>query len=741
LFAKVALSFVAVVAVPLLLLGGTGVWFSAREQRAALEQLQRAQAQAAAERISQFILGIQGQLAWATHVPWDAPGGAQSRRLDALRVLRQAPAVTDLALVDGDGRERLAVSRLALDRTEAGTLRGTERAYVEALASRAYYGPVSFRRETEPFMTLAVAGARRDMGVAIAEVNLKFIWDVVNGIRVGRGGRAWVADDRGRLIAHPDMSYVLSNPDVAQRVLDIVRRADAAAAGGEPAAVQGLRGEHVLVARAVAQPMGWQVVVELPQSEAAEPLQRSIQRGLWVALGSFVLAVGVALLVARRLVRPIRALTEGAVRIGGGEFGYRIDLRTGDELENLGRQFNTMAADLRASYAELEQKVAERTRELAAANAAKSHFLAAASHDLRQPLHALNLLVAQLRAETREAERRRAGERIEAALDDINVLFDGLLDISRLEAGTVRCESRDFALLPLLERVRATHAADAAAKGLRLHVGRCSAWVRSDPQLLERVLLNLVGNAVRYTRRGSVLLAVRKRGDAWLLEVRDSGVGIPAEQQQHVFEEFVQLGERPRLGGEGLGLGLAIVRRLATLLGHPLALRSAPGCGTCCSVLVPAAVPRLVEQESALTQVRDRLAGRLVLVLDDDERVLHGTGGLLTAWGCDVLTARSLCEARGLLGSTRDARPALVIADLHLDGGESGTEAVARLRDDLGWPVPALLVSGDVGPASRAIAHAAGLHLLDKPVRPMALRALASRLMAEPEPAWPIPTQ
>jgi signal transduction histidine kinase len=729
LFSKAALSFVAVVAVPLLLLGGSGLWFAAREQRDALDELLRAQSVAAADRIAGFVLGIQDQLAWATHLPWDEGTDLATHRLDALRVLRQAPAITDLALLDGQGRERLAVSRLALDRLDTRAERGAERAFVEALSRRVHHGPVSFRRETEPFMSLAVAGPRREMGVAVADVNLKFVWDVVSSIQVGREGRAWVADARGRLLAHPDMSFVLSNPDVAQRVQAMAVAIDAGSAGSEPQILVGLRGDRVQAAYALAQPMGWRVFVELPEQEALAPLLRSGKRALWVALGSCLLAVAVALLLARRLVRPILSLTEGASRLGAGVFDHRIDVRTGDELEALGRQFNAMAEALQASHASLERKVAERTQALAEADAAKTRFLAAASHDLRQPLHALNLLVAQLRHEPQEVRRQHVGERIESALVDINALFDGLLDLSRLDAGTVRCDPRPVALAPLLERVRTTYAADAAAKGLRLRVTRCSAWVRTDPQLLERMLLNLVGNAVRHTAQGGVLITARPRGGRLSLQVRDSGVGIELAQQQRVFDEYVQLGARPRLGGEGLGLGLAIVKRLARLLEHPLMLRSAPGKGSCFELNMPVAAP--ADEATVNPPATAGLTGwqgRRVVVIDDDERVQFGTAGLLQSWGCEAVCAATAAQALERLDG---AVPSLIIADLHLGGGALGSDAIAHLRRHFGdQALPAMLVSGDVGPGSRELALTAGLHLLDKPVQPMSLRALATRLMA-----------
>ncbi len=728
-FAKTALSFVAVVAVPLVLLGGTGLWFTAQEQRSALQSLQRAQAEAAAERIGQFVLSIQGQLAWTTQASWDEDTQGDAHLIDAHRVLRQAHAITDLALLDGDGRERLAISRLALDRIGSGKERGAERAFVQALSRRVFYGPVSIRRETEPFMTLAVAGARRDTGVAVAEVNLKFIWDVVGGVRIGREGRTWVVDEPGRLVAHSDMSFLLSNPDVAARAQSIIGQLEQAQRSGSASIITGLRGDPVFASFAVSRPTGWKVVVEVPETEAMAPLRQSAWRAFWVALASCSLAVGVALLLARRLVRPIRALTEGAARLRARAFEYRLDVRTGDELETLAHQFNLMAGELQSAYVGLEAKVAERTRALAQADAAKTRFLAAASHDLRQPLHALNLLVAQLRAEPDERRRQHATERIERALADINALFDGLLDISRLDSHTVRCEPRPLPLAPLLEHVREALAADAAAKGIRLRVAPCRAWVRSDPQLLERVLLNLVGNAVRYTARGGVLIGARRRDGAIDLEVLDTGIGIAPEHQQRVFDEHVRLGAASRLGGEGLGLGLAIVRRLVRLLDHELTLHSDSGRGTRFVLRLPIESPRAVPAPALPEPAFGSLNGVRVLVIDDDERVRSSTAGLLRAWGCEVTTAESIVEAMAQL---QDQAPGLVIADLYLGGDAFGSDAVAQLRDHFRQPLmPAVLLSGDVGPAARERAREAALVLLDKPVRPMALRSLVMRLLID----------
>ncbi|MFN8840120.1 MAG: ATP-binding protein [Burkholderiales bacterium] len=720
LLRKYVAAFLASVGLPLLAYGAVNAWLTYRDHRAAIAALQREQADAAAFRIAQFVRELEGQLGWATHLSWGEPA-LERRRLDALRVLRQAPAITDLTLVDPDGRERVHVSRLSLERIDAGTDLSADPAVSGMRSGRVHYGPVTFRRETEPFMTLAMAGPRRDAGVALAAVNLKHVWEVVAAIRVGQGGSAYVFDGSGRLIAHPDISLVLRNtivPDAA--------RIDDRDPGR---ATVGLLGGRVLAAAAPVAPLDWRVHVELPEAEADASLARALSRAAWVAAAGLALALAAAALLALRMVRPIRALTDGAARLGEGRLEHRIAIRTGDELEALGAQFNTMASELQASYATLERKVEARTRELADANLSKSRFLAAASHDLRQPLHALGLLVAQLRAETDHAVRERVAARVEDAVAAMNALFDGLLDISRLDAGVVAPTPGAFPIGPLLERLDATFADDAAAKGLALRVAPSRAWVRSDPVLLERVLTNLVANAVRYTRRGGIVVGVRRAGETVRIEVLDSGIGIPEDRQRAVFGEFYQIAPEGTPRGQGLGLGLAIVERLCALLGHRLTLASAPGRGTRVALELPRAEPVEAPPPLPPPAFADPLRGRRVLVVDDDTRVLDGTRGLLGTWGCEVVVASSAAEALEGLGARA---PDLVIADVHLQAGEGGVETVPAVRAGHGASIPAVLVSGDVGTATRAIARDAGLDLLDKPVRPMALRALASRLLAAP---------
>src|SRR5438477_785185 len=365
LFRKYVALFLAVVCVALLSSGLSEVWFSYQEHKSSLIRIQREQAEAAAAKIGQFIKEIESQIGWTTQLPWSA-GTLEQRRFDGLRLLRQVPAITELAQLDATGHEQLRVSRLAMDVVGSQADFSKDPKFIDALAHKVYYGPVYFRRESEPYMTVALAGTRRDAGVSVAEVNLKLIWDVVSQIKVGQHGQAYVVDAQGRLIAHPDISLVLRNTDLSR-----LAQVQAARTAGTPVApdqvqeAQDLQGRRVLTAHAPVDPLGWRVFVELPADEAYAPLYASIQRSGALLGGALVFAFLAGTFLARRMVGPIQALRAGAARIGGGDLSQRISIKTGDELEALADQFNDMAGRLQESYADLEKRVELRTRELA----------------------------------------------------------------------------------------------------------------------------------------------------------------------------------------------------------------------------------------------------------------------------------------------------------------------------------------------------------------------------------------
>ena len=367
LFVKYVALFVAVVCVALLANGGFEIWFFYHEHKAAQVRIQSEQAEAAAAKIGQFVKEIDAQLGWTTQLPWSA-STLEQRRVDALRLLRQVPAITEFSQLDPSGRRMIHVSRTAQRHRRRADL-SKDPTFVEAKAHKIYYGPVYFRRNSEPYMTIAMAGVRRDDGVSIAEVNLKFIWDVVSQIKVGMRGQAYVVDARGRLIAHPDLSLVLRNIDLSGLAQVKAARA-AAAVGGAPEPeheqlAQNLEGSRVLTAHATIPSLDWTVFVELPIEEAYAPLYAELQRTALVLLAALGLAALAGMFLAHKMVVPIQALRAGAARIGSGDLEQRISIDTGDELEALADQFNDMAGRLRESYADLENKVEIRTHELA----------------------------------------------------------------------------------------------------------------------------------------------------------------------------------------------------------------------------------------------------------------------------------------------------------------------------------------------------------------------------------------
>jgi signal transduction histidine kinase len=364
LFIKYVVLFVAVVALALIANGVFDVYFSYQEQKSALVRIQREQAEAAAGKIGQFISEIESQVGWTTQLPWSA-GTLEQRRFDALRLLRQVPAITELAEIDSSGHEQLKVSRLAMEVVGSGNDMSKDPAFTEAVAHKVYYGPVYFRRESEPYMTLSLAGTRRDTGVSIAQVNLKLIWDVLSKIKFAGHGRAYVVGAGGRLIAHPDISLVLRNTDVSQLAQVKAARADEGGNTGEQVQeALDIDGHQVLTASAPVNPLGWLVFVETPVEEAYAPLYASLERTALVLLGALALAFAAGVFLARGMVVPIQALRAGAARIGAGDLNQRIAIKTGDEVEALADQFNDMAGRLQESYANLEDKVEVRTREL-----------------------------------------------------------------------------------------------------------------------------------------------------------------------------------------------------------------------------------------------------------------------------------------------------------------------------------------------------------------------------------------
>lgn len=589
LFRHYARTLALLMCLALLLSGGVGIAFAYLDTRTLVDALQRAKARAAAERISQFLHTIEVQMQGA--LISGQPGGSadlDDRHAELLRLLRLAPGLVEAAWLDAAAREQIRVARIGPDSRGSATGRDALPAVLAARHRGVGYGTVRFLRDSAPQLSLAVSGTRPAAGLVLADLDLRFATDVVAGIDLGLRGHAYVVDERGRLVVHPDTSVLLRMADLSG--LPQVRAALDGDATGSSRITRGQSGLVVSTHAPVA-PVGWHLIVEQPLTEAFAPLFGSLLRSALLLAAGLALALAGSVVLARRLSAPIRTLGAAARRIGAGDLAEPVVLHGDDELADLAAEFNRMAARLRASHAELEHKVGERTSQLAEANRALTRFLAVASHDLRQPVLALSLFVAQLEETGDEPARRQLIGRVAAASAAVSSMLDALLDLSRLDTGAIRPQPATVPLQLLFDRVGATCALEAGRKGLRLRVRPTAALVHTDPLLLERILHNLCGNAVRYTRAGGVLLAARRRGATVRIEVRDTGSGIAPALQRRIFDEFYQAGAPGERAEAGLGLGLAIVDRLIALLGLRLELRSTPGRGTLFAITLAAATP------------------------------------------------------------------------------------------------------------------------------------------------------
>ena len=442
--------------------------------------------------------------------------------------------------------------------------------------------------------------------------------------------------------------------------------------------------------------------------------------------------------LSNRLAGQLRHVGRVVGRLACDDLTVRTQLPPKGEVGALATGVNNMAEALQTHRSELEKRIREATADLAAkmdmaerANYAKSRFFAAASHDLRQPLHALSLFVAALKARNQQPETQNLIDNIEASTAAMELLFNALLDISRLDAGTIETRPVHFPLQKMLRDLDQQFSALTEEKKLRLRFRPCNITLYSDPLLIERILVNLIANAIRYTDDGGVLVACRRRGRMVRLSVIDTGRGIPPDQQESVFQEFVQLHNTARDRSKGLGLGLAIVSRLGRLLGHRVDLRSRSGHGSVFSIDVPCGDANLIQPPASASNAPGQIPGdALVLLVDDESAILRGMAELFDNWNIDLVTAHSADEAVQWLDSIGRA-PDVIVSDYRLPDDTDGIEVISRLRQKFGRGIPAILVTGDTAPDTILRISRAGIPLLHKPLRPAKLRALLTHLIQQ----------
>ena len=480
------------------------------------------------------------------------------------------------------------------------------------------------------------------------------------------------------------------------------------------------------------------VMVEI-SLDAVQSARRSVWFNVVLVLAISLVGVGLAgWWAARRISEPIRALGDAVDRLGAGE-DASVAIEGTSEVRHLQHGFNQAARALAESRRLLQSRINEATAELArknqqleVASQAKTRLLAAASHDLRQPLHALTLFSDGLaNGETDPVRLQRIGH-IRECVESLDRLFSDLLYLSQLDAGVLQPQWADFPLDQLFDEISRNFRPVAEQQGLRLVARKTELWVRCDYVMLSRILNNLVSNSLRHTIEGGVLIGARRRGKGVRIDVVDTGVGIATQHQARVFEEFYQVeptGRQAARGARGMGLGLATVQRLAELLNTRVELSSRLHKGTCVRVLVrsaPAALPAPTPSPSAAGNEDEQasLANLRILVIDDERTILEGLSVVLANWGAEVLAAQTRAEALAL-ADIWDQPPDVVVSDLLLQGGDNGLDVIAALERHprgIGAGTARLLVTGETKPDRLREVASAGIAVLYKPVAPRVLR-------------------
>ncbi len=452
-----------------------------------------------------------------------------------------------------------------------------------------------------------------------------------------------------------------------------------------------------------------------------------------ISLAAVVFFIAMVLIIIRmNISKPLQLLTDtinaftALHKVEESEFEKAL-MERGDELGRMGRSFNRLKHDLWRQGQDLQTAKEEAER----ANRAKSMFLAAASHDLRQPLHAMQMYIAALRQKVSDRDALKIIDDVDAVSVSTARLLSALLDVSQLEAGAIKPHFEDFPVQEVLLRTFRSFAPVAKQKNLNFQLVASSAFVRSDPVLLERILGNFVSNAIRYTQQGRVLIGCRRQGNSISIEVWDTGCGFPDSQIQAIFEDFHQIDNKERDRGKGLGLGLAIARRLSQCLSHEIQCDSIVEHGSRFAVLVEAGKSQLkqVEKEELLENMARGLSNICVLLIEDDMEVLKATQQLLLSWGCKVYIGRNIDEVLRVVKELKATPPDIIVADNRLPGGAEGIEIATRVQLMMGRAIPTVIVTGDVEESHIRNIADQGYRVLCKPVQPAKLRALISHLV------------
>jgi len=580
------------------------IYFRYRESQEQIALLEREAAAVGALKIERFIEDIATAIRGSTKSREVMQSRVSSEyRFELKRLLYLAPAITEAVALDSDGVKQAHVSRVGAVSRDSRSDFAASPGFQRALQGKPDYGPVYFVQNSEPYMTIAFpieqyAGTM--IGVLQVEVNLKHVWDVVSNIKTGEAGYAYVVTRSGDLIAHRDISMVLRRQNLGH--LTQVKGALKAASGAPRPRVtvaSNLEGKKVISSSAFIPSLQWLVIIERPVEEAYTPLYASMLRTSALLLVGFTMAVLASLFVGRRVVRPLEALRRGVERIGKGDLSHSLHLNTGDEIEILADEFNAMATHLREAYTGLERKVAERTEALSIANERleeasqlKSQFLANVNHELRTPVSAIigyaHLVLRATEGQISRLQRENLQDLLRNA-ERLLSQIDSLLEFSKIEAGKIEVRSEPVKVNEVIQGAISTIEPTLNGAYIRIirEIGSDLPALNTDREKLRQIVLNLLDNAVKFTERGEIKIAASQQNGSLKLAVSDTGIGIPKEELNKIFDEFHRGDSSSNKNYRGTGLGLAIVKQFVNLLGGEVAVESEVGKGSVFAVTLP----------------------------------------------------------------------------------------------------------------------------------------------------------
>jgi signal transduction histidine kinase len=578
------------------------LYFRYRESQEQIVRLQNEMAALAAVKIERFVQDITTAIRAATKTREVAQSKISPEyRFELKRLLYLAPAITEAVALDANGVTQAHVSRAGT--INSSPVSNSSRDFQRALQGSPDYGPVYFVKNSEPYMTIAFPieqFAGTVIGVVRAEVNLKHVWDIVSSIKAGAAGYAYVVDRTGDLISHRDISVVLQRRNLGH--LAQVKAAFQTASGtprSEVTLAANLDGKKVISSYAFIPSVDWVVIIERPAEEAYAPLYASMLRTATLLMVAFTMALLASLFMRQRVVRPLETLQRGVERIGKGDLNHQLDMKTGDEIEILADEFNEMATHLREAYTELERKVAERTQaltianqKLAAASDLKSQFLANVNHELRTPVSAIigygGLVLSDAEGRISPLQQENLKDLLNNA-ERLLTLIDGLLDFAKIEAGKLEVQVEPVDLEKIIGGAVLAVRSTASRNHVQVmrHVAPDLPILNTDRDKIAQIMLNLLDNAAKFTERGEIRIIAARHNGSLKLVVSDTGIGIPAQDLNRIFEEFHRGRSANGKKYHGTGLGLAIVKRLVDLLGGSIEVSSEVNVGSTFTVTLP----------------------------------------------------------------------------------------------------------------------------------------------------------